>query len=62
MSKIPLDDKDGLIITLSITRKGTGHDASCFLENKHIKNLGELKNVALQASELLWDTYDIKNV
>lgn len=53
MSKLPIDDKDGLIVTLSVMRKGTGELAEHFMEDKHIQTEGELKNIAIQGGRII---------
>lgn len=62
MNKIPIDNKDGLIIKLSVMRKGTGHEIEHFMEEKHLSNEGELVNIVAKASKLLWDSHDLSKI
>lgn len=64
MSRTPMDDLDAIIVTLSVKRKGTGFEILHYKasEDGPIQNEGELKNIAIRAAELLWETRDIKNV
>lgn len=59
---LPIDNEDGLKITLSVMRGGTGFDISHYLEDKHIQNEKQLKNIVIKASVMLWESNDIKNV
>ena len=60
--KLPIDNKEGLIVTLSVMRNGTGHDVSHFMEDKYIQSEGELVGLAKKAAEILWETHDIKKI
>lgn len=60
--KLPIDNEDGLIIKLSVMRKGKGHEIEHFMEEKHLQNEGELQNVAKKAVSLLWESYDLTKV
>ena len=60
-NKIPMDNVNGLVITLRVSKKGTGHDISHFME-KNIESEGELINIATRAAKLLWECRDVKSI
>lgn len=62
MIKLPIDNKDGLIITISVTRKGEGKDVQHFMGDSHIESLNQLKNIVSRGVELLWESHDIKSI
>lgn len=55
MTKIPIDNKDGTIVTLSLERAGVEHEMSYYAGDKEIQNEGELKSISLKAAKLLWE-------
>ena len=59
---MPIDDKEGLVITLSVMRNGTGKDIQYFMEGQHLQSEGELVGIAKKAASLLWETHDIKKI
>ena len=60
--KLPIDDKDGLVVTLSVMRGGKGEEIQHFMEDKHITSEDELINIAIKAAELLWETKKINEI
>ena len=62
MNKLPIDDKDGLVITVSVMRKGTGHDVSHYLMDGYLSNERQLTNILTKASKILWESHDISKV
>ena len=61
-NKLPLDDKDGLIITVSVMRRGTGHEINHYMEEKHLQSEGELVNIITKAVKLLWESKDMTTI
>ena len=61
-TKLPLDDKNGLVVTVSVKRAGTEYNISKYLEDKSIKSIGELIGITSEAVKLLWDSKDVKSL
>ena len=60
--KLPIDNVNGLIVTLSVKRKDTGYEMSHYMEDKSIKSEGQFINIAKEAARLLWESKDIKKI
>ena len=62
MTTLPIDNKDGLVVTVSILRNGTGKDISHYLEDEHLQSEGQLKNILDKASDMLCEDGEYKKI
>lgn len=62
MNNLPIDNEDGLIVTVSVMRKGTGEEIKHFMEDKHLQSVGELKNIVIKAAEMLNESRDVTKI
>jgi len=62
MNKLQEDNEEGLFVTVSVLRNGTGRDSRHFLGDYHLQNVGELKDIVTNAVDWMAERCDITSI